>query len=84
MVALDALNGACFYCDTPFNFQRDIKTRSDSPTLDRIIPSLGYVAKNVTICCYRCNQTKNDATPEELVRLATRVVQIVKDRKLSP
>lgn len=80
--ALAAAHLKCCYCDTPFNFQRNIQTRADSPTLDRIIPSLGYIKENVVVCCYRCNQTKNDASPAELSRLAARVSDLVKTRNL--
>jgi len=42
----------------------------DSPSLDRIVPSLGYVPGNVVIISQRANRIKNDATVEELVKIA--------------
>lgn len=37
-----------------------------SPSVDRLVPRLGYTVKNVTIICWRCNNLKRDATPAEL------------------
>lgn len=42
-------------------------TRKDnSPSLDRIIPALGYVPGNVRVISWRANNLKRDATLEEL------------------
>lgn len=41
----------------------------DKPTLDRIVPSLGYVPGNVMVISYRANHLKNDATLTELKQL---------------
>ena len=38
----------------------------DSPSIDRIIPALGYVAGNVRIISNRANRLKADATLEEM------------------
>lgn len=37
-----------------------------SPSLDRIIPALGYVPGNVRVISYRANRIRNDATIAEL------------------
>lgn len=42
------------------------RARPDSPSLDRRIPSLGYVKGNVWVISRRANLIKNDATLEEL------------------
>jgi hypothetical protein len=42
------------------------KHHANSPSVDRIIPSLGYVSGNVWIISYRANAIKNDATLDEL------------------
>jgi hypothetical protein len=41
-----------------------------SPSLDRIIPELGYVPGNIQVISHRANTIKNDATPEELMTVA--------------
>ena len=45
--------------------------RSDnSPSLDKFIPSLGYVKGNVHVISWRANRIKNDGTPEEWRKIA--------------
>lgn len=41
----------------------------NSPTLDRIDNSRGYVADNIQVISWRANALKKDATPQELYRL---------------
>jgi len=40
-----------------------------SPSLDRIDSSKGYTPDNVWVISTRANRIKNDATPDELIRL---------------
>jgi hypothetical protein len=40
-----------------------------SPTLDKLIPTLGYVPGNVRVISLRANRLKNDATLDELKAL---------------
>lgn len=42
---------------------------ANSPSLDRIKPSLGYVKGNVRVISARANLLKNDASVEELERV---------------
>jgi hypothetical protein len=44
--------------------------RENTPSLDKIDPSLGYVRGNLWIISTRANQIKNDATPGELMKVA--------------
>ncbi len=44
--------------------------RPSSATLDRIVPSLGYVPGNVRVISHRANTIKNDATADELEAVA--------------
>ena len=41
------------------------KTRPDSPTLDRILPELGYINGNVAFLSYRANRIKDNGTMQE-------------------
>ena len=38
----------------------------DSPSLDRIVSSLGYVKGNIRVISYKANRVKSNATLEEL------------------
>jgi hypothetical protein len=51
-------------------FKTDGKGHDDSPSIDRIIGSLGYVVGNVALLCWRCNCIKRDATWKELSTVA--------------
>jgi hypothetical protein len=44
----------------------DKKKRSDRPSIDRIIPELGYVHGNVAILCGECNRKKNNMSLDEM------------------
>lgn len=41
-----------------------------SPSLDRIVPSLGYVPGNIVVVSLRANRAKSDLSAEELAALA--------------
>jgi hypothetical protein len=41
------------------------RTRPDSPTLDRILPELGYIKGNVAFLSYRANRIKDNGTMQE-------------------
>lgn len=45
------------------------KAHDATPTIDRIIPAMGYVQGNVAIICWRCNRLKSDGTLLELERI---------------
>lgn len=55
------------------------KISDESPTLDRIDPSKGYVPGNVWVVSYRANRIKSNATSEELFKIAA-AVKKVEDR----
>ena len=46
------------------------KVGPNSPTLDRIEPSLGYVKGNIVVMSQRANSIKNNASPEELAKVS--------------
>lgn len=52
-----------------------------SPSIDRIIPELGYLAGNIIIISNKANRIKNNATPEELLKVAAWSYKITTDLK---
>lgn len=46
-------------------------TCPNSPTLDKIKPELGYVPGNVVVVSHMANRIKSNATPEQLLRVAS-------------
>lgn len=42
------------------------RNRPDSPTLDKIIPALGYIKGNVAVISNKANRMKNDGTSADL------------------
>ena len=40
-----------------------------SPSIDRLNPRLGYVPGNVFVMSLKANRIKNDATPEQLLKV---------------
>jgi hypothetical protein len=56
----------------------------NSPTLDKILPLLGYVRGNIAVLSHRANRIKNDATYEELFRVARWVRERVSPRRWVP
>lgn len=49
----------------------------NSPTLDRIRPELGYVPGNVIVVSARANTIKQNATPDEIARVAAFYQQLI-------
>lgn len=46
------------------------KASDNSPSLDRVVPRMGYVTGNVLVISNRANRIKNDATATELRQVA--------------
>jgi len=71
----------CPFCD----YQMDIAT-SDTRlarnirTLDQIIPGEGYTKLNSISICFKCNEVKNDVSPEYLLRLGQRLQSLIEER----
>ena len=55
--------------DWELQFSEEGKRNAMAPSLDKIIPSLGYTQGNVAIICERMNRLKSDMTLEELNQL---------------
>lgn len=49
--------------------------QDDSPSIDKIVPALGYVRGNIAVISNRANRIKNNATPQELAKIAAWTVE---------
>lgn len=47
----------------------------ESPSLDRVVPSLGYVRGNVRVISFKANSMKRDASEEELLMFAGWIIE---------
>jgi hypothetical protein len=58
----------CECCGVAFKIggERNGVKCNASPSIDRIRPQAGYTVKNIALLCWRCNNLKRDATPQEL------------------
>lgn len=50
--------------------QKGGKTSDNSPSIDRIIPELGYIKGNVMVISWRANSIKRDGTAEDHDKIA--------------
>jgi|DEB0MinimDraft_12_1074336.scaffolds.fasta_scaffold02147_4 hypothetical protein len=46
-----------------------LKTTSNSPTLDRIIPELGYIPGNIVVVSMKANMIMSSARPSEVIKV---------------
>lgn len=56
----------CPVLGTPIVIGGTTKHHNDSPSLDRLIPKLGYIKSNTRVISFRANMLKNNATIKEL------------------
>jgi len=67
----------CPVLNIPLKFNSRRGPCSNSPTLDRIIPALGYVKGNIKIISHRANTIKSDGTAEEILAVARYIADTV-------
>ena len=51
-----------------------------SPSLDRIIPELGYIKDNVQIVCFLTNKIMSSATPDQVMAVAKHYKKITEEK----
>jgi hypothetical protein len=54
------------------------KLRDNSPSVDKIIPSLGYIPGNVAIISMKANRMKSDSSVEDL----RKIISYIEDRQI--
>lgn len=66
----------CVYCQSPVGtFTGGNKPLS--ATLDRLIPSVGYIRRNTVLACHSCNSAKSEHTPATLRAWADRIDDVI-------
>jgi hypothetical protein len=58
--------GKCFYTDEVIEITLGEGLKRNSPSVDRLIPELGYVEGNVVICTHKANSVKQDLCLNEV------------------
>jgi len=51
------------------DYTASVKRKPNKASLDRFIPSLGYIKGNVQVISWRANRLKSDGTLEEFIKL---------------
>jgi bacterioferritin-associated ferredoxin len=59
----------CPVTNKPMDWDKEESSSLNRPSLDKIIPELGYVQGNVAIISYRMNTKKNNLLEAELIQL---------------
>ena len=67
---LSIMTDTCPVFGTAFNFGQNRGTQPTSPSLDRIVPSLGYIEGNVIIISTKANSIKSAYGSKELYKVA--------------
>lgn len=71
----------CPCCDVAM-IRGTIAESMTSPSIDRIIPRLGYTKVNTVVVCKRCNTAKSNLAPRELYRVAEFFRRLIVERGL--
>jgi hypothetical protein len=50
-------------------FFTERKATDNTPSLDRIVPALGYIKGNIAVISHRANRLKQDSTVEDVLKL---------------
>ena len=59
----------CPVLRTPINWMVTGSSGNDSPSIDRLVPDLGYIKGNVRLISHRANRMKGDASVHDLERI---------------
>lgn len=73
---------ACPVCGTELVMKEGKGGTNSSPSLDRVVPTLGYTKENVVVICGGCNRKKQNSTAEELSAIADYIYRIREERGL--
>lgn len=60
------------------DYENTVQKKDNSPSIDRINSNNPYTIENIHIISDRANRIKNDATPEELIKIANYFGELAK------
>jgi hypothetical protein len=63
---LEILPDVCPVLNLPLSFSKNLVTKAESPSLDRLVPEKGYVKGNIAVISHRANSIKNAASSSEV------------------
>lgn len=66
----------CWYCGQKLGYAGGLNS-PEQASVDRVIPSKGYVVGNVVLACALCNRRKADSSVEDLVLLIQGLVRFL-------
>ncbi len=67
---MDPPSTHCALCKLSLDYTFGTGKRAAGPSIDRVVPSKGYVAGNLAILCNSCNVMKGSATAEQHRQIA--------------
>ena len=76
---ISILTDKCPIFGTAFNYGQNRGIKPESPSLDRIIPSLGYIEGNVVIISSKANSIKSAYGSKELYKVADWLYELEKE-----
>lgn len=65
----------CPYLEVPFDFTPHKGWKFNAPSVDRIVPELGYTKVNIEIVSSLANRMKSNATPEQMIKFAEGILK---------
>ena len=69
----------CPICNIKLSYNTfNIINRSNTPSLDKLIPELGYIKTNVNIVCFECNSKKSNISLARLAKIINWMKQVKK------
>jgi hypothetical protein len=71
----------CPVLKIPLQRSYEGKAKANSPSVDCIIPELGYVRNNIQVISYKANVMKNNASEDELIKFANWIYAFYGEKK---
>lgn len=73
-------HGKCYYTGVPIHFGAEGHANASSASVDRLVPSLGYVQGNIVYCSYFVNTMKGSLTEKEFYKMIEMILELSKSR----